>query len=330
VIFGFILAGGLTLAASIATILLRRLQKTRNQRRSEITPCQHHNLADLWTDILETFVLGLSDQQLITGLLVLIVAYTKYLPRYNFNFFIAGDLVFFSNITHAATLTTLRSYLRRHGKLKWCRIALAYLTSLLWVVQTCIYLAFFPSLRHSSPVPARLAFYAEIIQIIGIIWINFVVLLPLFLSERAIMLREALRPSSQVGCPDIEACIGVIEDVWQKNPRGGLGRGFARFYIWLCQRYIRQKPRILRVAMWITLEVVFPWYSTILILVGLFALALVYLVVDVQDGGIANEWGFGQLLPIFMILLPMFAIFETYVGTFASRLIMKYRNLTYR
>jgi len=74
--------------------------------------------------------------------------------------------------------------------------------------------------------------------------------------------------------------------------------------------------------MWITLEVVFPWYTTILILVGLFALALVYLVVDVQDGGIANEWGFGQLLPIFMILLPMFTIFETYVGTFASRLMI--------
>jgi hypothetical protein len=136
------------------------------------------------------------------------------------------------------------------------------------------------------------------------------------------MLREALRPSSQVRCPDIEACIGVIEDVWQKNPRGDLGRGFARFYIWLCQRYIRQKPRILLTSMWITLEVVFPWYTTTLILVGLFALALVYLVVDVQDSGIANEWGFGQLLPIFMILLPMFTIFETYVGTFASRLMI--------
>jgi len=41
--------------------------------------------------------------------------------------------------------------------------------------------------------------------------------------------------------------------------------------------------------MWITLEIVLPWYTTILILVGLFALALVYLVVDVQDSGIANE-----------------------------------------
>lgn len=269
-------------------------------------------------EILEDFVLGLSDQQLITGLLVLIVAYAKYLPGNNTNLFIAGDLVFFSNITHASTLMILRTYLRQHRKWKWCRIYLMYLTSWLWIVQACIYLVVFTNMHHSSPVPPQLAFYSEIVQIIGVIWINIVVLLPLIISEKAIMVRDSLSRPSQTGLLDVEAGILDIQEDCRKTSRWNLGRGFTKFYVWFCQKYIRQRPTAFRGALWITLEVVFPWYTTIYILVGLFMFGLVFLVLDVQDSGISYEWGFGQLLPTFLILLPIFTIFETFTGTCGS------------
>jgi hypothetical protein len=213
---------------------------------------------------------------------------------------------------------TLRTYLRGHRRWKWCRIYLMYLTSWLWIAQACIYLIVFTNMHHSSPVPPQLAFFSEIVQIIGIIWINFVVLLPLIISEKAITVRDSLSRPSQTGFPDVEAGIRDIQEDWRKTPRWDLGRGFTKLYVWFCQKYMRRRPAIFRGALWITLEAVFPWYTTIYMLVGLFMLDLVFLVLDVQDSGIAYEWGFGQLLPIFLILLPIFTIFETFTGTCGS------------
>lgn len=66
--------------------------------------------------------------------------------------------------------------------------------------------------------PTQLAFFLEIALIIGIIWINFVVPLPLIILEKAIMIRDSLSRPSQTGFPDVEAGIRDIQEDWRKTP----------------------------------------------------------------------------------------------------------------
>lgn len=67
---------------------------------------------------MERFVLGFSDQQLVTGLAILLVAFTR-IPSTNghisyYHFKLVTDLAWFASNTHQTTLLVLRKYLRAH------------------------------------------------------------------------------------------------------------------------------------------------------------------------------------------------------------------------
>ena len=70
---------------------------------------------------LESFILALSDQQLITGLAILITGYYKRCEMSGYHFRIAINLAWFSSTTHLSTLAVLNQYLRRRFFLKTMR-----------------------------------------------------------------------------------------------------------------------------------------------------------------------------------------------------------------
>ncbi|KAI1341459.1 hypothetical protein F5Y15DRAFT_357036 [Xylariaceae sp. FL0016] len=118
----FAISASLTLLSTIACLLLHRSNDAytlnpidRVMRgvfceriRRKLLPEQ----ADMWSDILRDMVQCLSDQQLVTGIAILVTALKLFaestITVYHFS--IALDLVWFSSNTHLLSLAILRSY----------------------------------------------------------------------------------------------------------------------------------------------------------------------------------------------------------------------------
>lgn len=83
--------------------------------------------------LLEDVVLSLSDQQLITGPLLVTLTFPKYFLNNAFSLTIAADLRFFSMITHSATILTIKPMLWEHFKLAVLRMFLVLVTMILWL-----------------------------------------------------------------------------------------------------------------------------------------------------------------------------------------------------
>jgi hypothetical protein len=64
-------------------------------------------------------------------------------------------------------------------------------------------------------------------------------------------------------------------------------------------------------------EIVYPWVLLLALLILMFLTGLVTLLLLVigNGSGLSSPWTFGQLLPMFLIVLPFYQLVETYVGT---------------
>jgi hypothetical protein len=84
------------------------------------------------------FILALSNQQLVTGLAILIsgVANQKQLSGYEFSVVLC--LAWFSSTTHLATLDALRTYLRSHSSIREIRVCAMVLVLVLLLYAFCV------------------------------------------------------------------------------------------------------------------------------------------------------------------------------------------------
>jgi len=80
----------------------------------------------------------------------------------------------------------------------------------------------------------------------------------------------------------------------------------------LCKWYmVRDAPRAIIIGL---AELLFLWYYLSTSLWMFFGFSVQAFVYDIASGASAETWGFGQLLPTFLILLPFFTLIETYGG----------------
>jgi hypothetical protein len=68
------------------------------------------------------FILILSDQQLVTGLAILITGYSQRCSLDGYHFTIIATLAWFSSTTHLSTLSVLHAYLLSHPDVKTWRV----------------------------------------------------------------------------------------------------------------------------------------------------------------------------------------------------------------
>jgi len=204
--------------------------------------------------VLEKLVLSLSDQQLLTGLLLLPIALAKYWGDSDLgNVYVAADLAFFSSITHAATLLALQSYFSKYFWMTLIRLILTGTTFILWAFVV-LYEAHYELVPRLAAEP--FSTYAQVVvtgvfqilELVGLLWMYGRIGLSLYGSKPAQSIR---------------------------------GEG-----------------------------IVLP------LLIFLFILGLAVLAWDMQESGLQSSWGFGQLLPTFLVLLPFYQLAETYVGEF--------------
>ena len=77
-----------------------------------------------WVPVIEKVVLNLSDQQLLTGIAILIAGFWTHCSISVYHFFLVNDLAFFSSTAHLISLTVLQNYLKQNPALRNWRIVL--------------------------------------------------------------------------------------------------------------------------------------------------------------------------------------------------------------
>ena len=82
----------------------------RSDRRPVPDPSLPKSKRQIWKGALLQLILGLSDQQLVTGMAVLISGYARHCDINVYHFEMVGDLAFLSSLTHLVTIHTLREY----------------------------------------------------------------------------------------------------------------------------------------------------------------------------------------------------------------------------
>ena len=128
VISAFIIAAGLALLFTYIYILINEVAWFRE--RVDVKR---------WSTIIEQFVFSLSDQQLVTGLAVLIAGFARWDEISIYHWEIITDLAFVSSNTHLATLVVLRRQFREKKKrwTRWIRVvAMVALAIMLFVANT--------------------------------------------------------------------------------------------------------------------------------------------------------------------------------------------------
>lgn len=95
---------------------LTRLRKFKDRLSTPSIRKKHYpeELAKKWSAALERFILALSDQQLVTGIAIMATIYMKACDISIYSFQMAAALAWFSSTTHLATLIILTSYFDSH------------------------------------------------------------------------------------------------------------------------------------------------------------------------------------------------------------------------
>ena len=137
VIIAFLGTAGIPLLASIVTLSLNALarwseddQVTYNFRAGRVFATSARKIVQSWIrsktpKFMEKLILGFSDQQLMTGLGILLVAFVR-LPKGQisaYHFVLAVNTAWFSANTHLITLTVLSPYLKKSSAVRNCRIS---------------------------------------------------------------------------------------------------------------------------------------------------------------------------------------------------------------
>lgn len=91
---------------------------------------------EFWIPVVQKLVLGLSDQQLLTGLAVLIASFWTHCSISVYHFALVNDLAWFSASVHVTTLSVLRRYLHANPLLRDWRVALMTILALLLIAST--------------------------------------------------------------------------------------------------------------------------------------------------------------------------------------------------
>lgn len=226
-----------------------------------------------WRVILERLVLSLADQQLITGISLLLSGLiTEYHALQGRQMKLIMKLSFLSSSSHLACVITLREYFKGHMKVAYIRMSAIF-------------------------------FYANLLFVSAVLtdfsnW-TFILIFNLSLPIYVLLSFDSLRADIRLW---LKRCLS--EESWDKLQKQ--------------TGTIRNPPRI------VVIYYAFP--SMVFGTQILYFIDLAYVTLDqrLSYGQIKNcktldnqvdQWGFGQTLPMFLLLLPLLSATETYYGT---------------
>ena len=287
---------------------------------------------------LERFVLALSDQQLVTGLAVLIAGYTDRCSRSFYHFQIIAVLGWFSSTTHLSTLAVLRAYLIDHPRIRdWRVTAMLAIFGLLVVSQA----GTFSPQDGSLPIQCVFDSFAPN----GIYFLNAInlALVTIFLcvsyanrihrlytfdpdwSVQDWLVEVLARPFIRKNDVRNLERIVVITPTLSKAEQGATYRKLQQRRRWwkYCKDWVMNRSSISRrmVEIWyLNQEMQRSFLSEILTLLFSVSYGISQMVTNRNQVPLAGLSGdqdaisFGQLVPLFLIALPVLAAGEIYYG----------------
>ena len=293
------------------------------------------------------FILALSDQQLVTGLAVLIAGFVSPCSMSIYHFDIIAALGWFASTTHLSTLAVLRVYFIEHPRLRnWRVVAMLFVFVLLIITQVATTAS---TLDNSLPVYC--AFTPDSTEGLYFIYILSTIVIVIFLS---VAYSDRIVP---LYIPDpewsLQACfVDAIVSVLRKLQ--GLSTKRQQFF---CQELVKiviessNKPRAEQGVLWRSVNErrryrnYYAWRNQksgalrrvsltgimimeinhsflgdlITALFGLiYGTTLVFVSRSNEPSagivGSQNTVNFGQLVPLLLMLLPLFAAGEVYFG----------------
>ena len=287
---------------------------------------------------LERFVLALSDQQLVTGLAILIAGYTDRCSRSIYHFRIISALGWFSSTTHLSTLAILRPYLVDHPRVRnWRVIAMVAIFGLLVVSQAGAF-----SIQNSSlPVQCVFNSYAPYgLNAIATLGLTVIIIFLCLLYTNKIRRLYTLDPDWGVqgwildvltrplirrsNVRNLEKIV-VTSSTLTRAEQGTVYRTLRQRRRWwrYCNGWVKHRSAISRqmVKFWyLNQEMQRSFLSEILTAmfgVG-YGIAQVFtyrnLLPEAGLSGDQNFISFGQLVPLLLIALPLLAAGEIYYG----------------
>lgn len=291
VIISFGLSGFLTTAASLLAsalyndITLFFIRISNPQKR------------DFWLHVLDRIVLGLSDQQLVTGFSILLVGYIKLHERVPiYHFFCITNLAMFSCSVHLASVISLRRYFQNNPEVAWIRVAFMSVFALLLALSLSIFgagLALGDSDKMSCPatcLPSYSSFGLS--KIIG--WFLVIYLAICYWAAYSYVF------------PNAE----IFFTKWLFTKPLEFVEKYTGIYQFH-ERFMHQRPRFPSLIVSHMLQTLW-WIVS-------FSLAILTRYWGVKNTpkfqeGDERSWGFGQLLALFLILLPLLSGVEILCG----------------
>lgn len=288
---------------------------------------------------LERFLLGLSDQQLVTGLAVLTTGYMQRCSMTIYHFQIVAALAWFSSAVHLATLGSLREYFIENPSVRNWRVA-----GMVGLLGLLLYAQIVPFSSKDSSLPLQRLLESPSLYVdlsdIAILAATWGFLLTVYM--RRIVRLFSVDPDWSISDWIVRLLLKLFcGKRRQQGPIDPHGSAMSSFSIVERGKIIRAKREIRRfrqhqefrrknrnsrfkVYVHAFVFVIKEFSDSFLSQISTLLADFIY-GVDImftsrrhtQAQGISgnqNTMAFGQVMPIFLLLLPCLTVYELYIG----------------
>lgn len=290
-------------------------------------PCRlDHDGRKVARDVLEKLILSLSDQQLVTGVAILSAGWIRHTQEKLYHFAMIMDLAWMSSSTHLLTLAVLPDYFSKYHEIRYWRLTLMLCNFAMQFVGS-IYSAVSPWFDDFA-YPAQCEFDA--------------------VNRDPSRLRGPQSGWAYFGAVALlfgyaKGMVGLFPGIWRPTAysrRPGLRHldhyfdSGHRYHSMLLQLHQTWSVRLRRLLLglilglcgcgcylFITLFLIIrstAWsvfvFSTLLFALGTRAIWDNRAYAKKYMEGNEDTWGFGQLVPLFLLALPLLSIVDNYYG----------------
>ncbi|KKY17270.1 hypothetical protein UCDDS831_g06438 [Diplodia seriata] len=323
---------------------LSRIEKLRDRLSSRHL---HHKqyqeaLTKKWSAALERFILAMSDQQLVTGIAIMVTIYTKSCDISIYSFQMAGALAWFSSTTHLATLTILTAHFDSHRIARNFRAVM--MVAMMFMLAAAQIISNSESVQHSATdiyfgCALKKSFKLSPIDGYEVANLSLIIAwLILSYASRMISLYSAhvkssySWPTRQIASifrleiqeptaedDSLEKLEKIMQAVDERLRNGPLRRWSALRRVCVWYTYFFSLAGAIERA----LANSFLWHLIWLLFGATFGISQVISIRKdypvpyrkEQETETLNKWGFGQILPLVLLALPVLTGLEAYFET---------------